>query len=180
MTAGRFAIETIRWPRQTPVLLQAPEAIGDRLHCKSERHATDGRLPRSVSAIPSPKGTTMAMTSGHTGAIRATKVIGTSVYNPSGDKIGKVEDVVLDKTSNNIMFAVVGFGGFLGMNEKFHPLPWSTLDYQKGRDGYVVNMTKEQLQAAPSDGINELTRGDGNSALRDEVYDYYKAPRYWQ
>jgi len=120
------------------------------------------------------------MTTGHTGAIRATKVIGTSVYNPSGDRIGKVEDVVLDKTSNNIMFAVVGFGGFLGINEKFHPRPWSTLDYQKGRDGYVVNMTKEQLQAAPSDGIDELTRGDGNIALRDEVYDYYKAPRYWQ
>jgi hypothetical protein len=51
----------------------------------------------------------------------------------AGDKIGKVEDVVLDKQSNNIMFAVVGFGGFLGMNEKFHPLPWSTLDYQKGQ-----------------------------------------------
>jgi len=88
--------------------------------------------------------------------------------------------VILDKTSNNIMFAVVGFGGFLGMNEKFHPLPWSTLDYQKGRDGYVVNMTKEQLEAAPSDGIDELTRGEGNTALREEVYDYYKAPRYWQ
>ena len=122
----------------------------------------------------------MVTTTGHTSAIRATKVIGTNVYNPSGDKIGKVEDVVLDKSSNNIMFAVVGFGGFLGMNEKFHPLPWSTLDYEKGRDGYVVSMTKEQLEAAPSDGIDELTRGDGNTALRDEVYDYYKAPRYWQ
>jgi hypothetical protein len=77
------------------------------------------------------------------------------------------------------MFAVVGFGGFLGMNEKFHPLPWSTLDYQKGKDGYVVNLSKEQLEAAPTEGIDELTRNDG-AGLRDEVYDYYKAPRYWQ
>ncbi len=122
----------------------------------------------------------MVTATGHTSAIRATTVIGANVYNPAGDKIGKVEDVVLDKQSNNIMFAVVGFGGFLGMNEKFHPLPWSTLDYKKDRDGYVVNMTKEQLEAAPSGGIDELTRGDGNSTLRDEVYDYYKAPRYWQ
>jgi sporulation protein YlmC with PRC-barrel domain len=121
----------------------------------------------------------MPTATGHTSAIRATKVIGTSVYNAAGDKIGKVEDVVLDKTSNNIMFAVVGFGGFLGMNEKFHPLPWSTLDYQKGKDGYVVNVTKAQLEAAPADGIDQLTREDG-SGLRDQVYDYYKAPRYWQ
>ena len=81
---------------------------------------------------------------------------------------------------SHVIAATLGFGGFLGMNEKFHPLPWSTLDYQKGRDGYVVNMTKEQLEAAPSDGIDELTRGEGNTALREEVYDYYKAPRYWQ
>jgi len=180
MTASRLTREAILWPSARPILLQAPQAIAARLHSTSERHATDGKLPRSVSAIPSPKGTSMTTTTGHTSTIRATKVIGTSVYTPSGDRIGKVEDVILDKTSNNIMFAVVGFGGFLGMNEKFHPLPWSTLDYQKGRDGYVVNMTKEQLEAAPSDGIDELTRGEGNTALREEVYDDYKAPRYWQ
>lgn len=121
----------------------------------------------------------MPMTSGHTSAIRASKVIGSNVFNTSGEKIGKVEDVVLDKKSNNILFAVVGFGGFLGMNEKFHPLPWSTLDYEKQKEGYVVSATKEQLQAAPSDAIDELTRDDGGNR-RDEIYDYYKAPRYWQ
>lgn len=121
----------------------------------------------------------MPTATGHTTAIRASKVIGTPVYDTSGEKIGKVEDVVLDKLSSNVMFAVVGFGGFLGMNEKFHPLPWSTLDYQKSKDGYVVSLTKDQLKAAPADGIDELTGGDGQG-LRDKVYDYYNAPRYWQ
>ncbi len=121
----------------------------------------------------------MPTPTGHTSAIRASKVIGATVYNNAGDRIGKVEDVVLDKQSNNILFAVVGFGGFLGINEKFHPLPWSTLDYQKGKEGYVVSLTKEQLQAAPAEGIDELTRSDGDG-LRDKVYDYYRAPRYWQ
>ena len=121
----------------------------------------------------------MPTPTGHTSAIRASKVIGTSVYNHAGDKIGKVEDVVLDKQSNNIMFAVVGFGGFLGMNEKFHPLPWSTLDYQKQQEGYVVNVTKAQLEAAPADAIDQLTLGDGDK-LRDRIYDHYQAPRYWQ
>ena len=103
----------------------------------------------------------MTTASGHTSAIRAKKVIGTTVKNTAGQKIGQVEDIVLDKTSNNIIFAVVGFGGFLGMNEKFHPVPWSALDYDEVENSYVVPFTKEQLQAAPADSIDKLTRADG-------------------
>jgi len=121
----------------------------------------------------------MVTTSGHTSAIRAKKVIGTNVVDSSGQKIGQVEDVVLDKLSNNILFAVVGFGGFLGMAEKYHPLPWSSLDFDESRNAYSVSYTKEQLRAAPAGSIDELTQGDG-FAFRERVYDYYKAPRYWE
>ena len=121
----------------------------------------------------------MATASGHTSAIRAKKVLGTNVKDSSGKKIGEIEDVVLDKQSNSILFAVVGFGGFLGMNEKYHPIPWSSLDYVEGENSYVVDYTKEQLQAAPAGSIEELTKGDG-TAFRDRAYDYYKAPRYWE
>jgi sporulation protein YlmC with PRC-barrel domain len=121
----------------------------------------------------------MATASGHTSAIRAKKVLGTNVKDASGKKIGEIEDVVLDKQSNSILFAVVGFGGFLGMNEKYHPIPWSSLDYNEGENSYVVDYTKEQLQAAPAGSIDELTREDGTS-FRDRAYDYYKAPRYWE
>ena len=120
----------------------------------------------------------MTTVSGHTSAIRAKKVIGTTVKDPSGTSIGKVEDIVLDKLSNNIMFAIVGFGGFLGMGEKFHPLPWSTLDYDEEEGGYVVSLTKEQLQSAPAYSMEELTQGDGTQ-FREQVYDFYNAPRYW-
>ena len=120
----------------------------------------------------------MTTPSGHTGAIRAKKVIGTNVTDPAGTKIGQVEDVVLDKQSNNILFAVVGFGGFLGMAEKYHPIPWASLEYDETRNAYVVEYTKEQLKAAPAASIDELTRSDG-IAFRDRAYDYYKAPRYW-
>ena len=67
---------------------------------------------------------------GHTTAILATIVRGTPVYNTNNEKIGTVEDVVLDKMSNNIMFAVLGSGGVIGMGEKFRPIPWSILDYE--------------------------------------------------
>jgi sporulation protein YlmC with PRC-barrel domain len=123
------------------------------------------------------KETGMTTASGHTSAIRAKKVIGTAVKNPSGKKIGVIEDMVLDKQSNNIMFAVVGFGGFLGVKEKFHPIPWEALDYDETQDGYLVNYSKEQLEAAPAGSIEELTRDDGD--FRERTYEYYKAPRTW-
>lgn len=121
----------------------------------------------------------MTTASGHTSAIRTTKVIGTAIKDPSGTTIGEVEDIMLDKTSNSILFAVVSFGGFLGMGEKYHPIPWSSLDYDEAQDAYVVNFTKEQLEAAPVASIDELTEADG-MRMRDRTYDYYKAPRYWE
>jgi sporulation protein YlmC with PRC-barrel domain len=121
----------------------------------------------------------MTTSSGHTSAIRATKVLGTKVQDPKGQKIGEVKDVVLDKESNNILFAVVSFGGFLGMAEKYHPLPWAALDYDESQNSYVVNYTKEQLQAAPAGSVEELTQNDGLT-YRDRTYKYYKVDRYWE
>jgi len=120
----------------------------------------------------------MTTASGHTSAIRAKRVIGTTVKDSAGEKLGQVEDVMLDKQSNHIMFGVMSFGGVLGIGEKYHPVPWSALNYDKDEGAYIVNMTKEQLKAAPADSIEELTRDDG-IAYRDRAYDYYKAKRYW-
>ena len=121
----------------------------------------------------------MTTASGHTAAIRAKKVIGTAVKNHAGNKIGEIEDVVLDKLSNNIMFAIVSFGGFLGLGEKYHPLPWSSLSYMESENAYMVDVTKERLEAAPADSIDALTRNDGAMAFRNKAYDYYRVPRDW-
>ena len=120
----------------------------------------------------------MPTKSGHTTAIRASRVIGTTVYDTSGEKIGEVEDVILDKLANRIMFAVVSFGGFLGWGEKYHPMPWSLLDYDDERDGYVVAYSKDQLEKAPAEAISELTKNDG-AGPRQSAYDYYKVERDW-
>ena len=120
----------------------------------------------------------MAISAVNSDAIRAKTVLGTSVKDTSGDKIGTIEDIVLDKLSNNIVFAIVGFGGFLGMGEKYHPIPWSSLKYDEREGGYIVNFAKETLEAAPADSIDALVSNNG-VAYRDRAYDYYKAPRYW-
>ena len=120
----------------------------------------------------------MGMSAAGSDAIRAKTVIGTTVKDAGGDKIGHIEDIVLDKLSNNIVFAIVGFGGFLGMGEKYHPIPWSSLKYDEREGGYVVPFSREMLESAPADSIDALVAGNA-MAYRDRAYDYYKAPRYW-
>jgi sporulation protein YlmC with PRC-barrel domain len=115
----------------------------------------------------------MPTKSGHTTAVRARRVIGTTVKNTSGERVGEIEDLVLDKTSERILFAVVGMGGFLGIGEKYHPLPWAALHFDEGVDSYVIPYTREQLMAAPADTLSELTRGDGVAAFRNRALEYY-------
>ncbi len=123
----------------------------------------------------------MTTSSGHTSAILASRVKGTAVYNGQGERIGTVEDIVLDKLSNQIMFAALGFGGFLGMGEKYHPVPWSMLDYDADKGGYVVPMNKDVLQSAPAYELRDLTKHDGAmTGIREKSYDYYNIERDWQ
>jgi sporulation protein YlmC with PRC-barrel domain len=120
----------------------------------------------------------MPTTTGHTSAIRAKKVLGTPVRDTAGEKIGAIEDLVLDKLTNTILFAVVGFGGVLGIGEKYHPLPWAVLNYDEDQDAYVVPYTKDELASAPADTIEELTKNDG-VPYRDRAYAFYRVEQYW-
>lgn len=113
-----------------------------------------------------------------TSLISAGKVTGTNVYNTSGDLLGEIHDVMIDKLSGRIAYAVMSFGGFLGLGEQYHPLPWATLKYDTRQGGYVVGITQEQLKGAPA-----LAR-DAQPAWGDRVYekgihDYYGTAPYW-
>ena len=122
----------------------------------------------------------MTTASGHTSAILASKVKGTNVYNPAGDKIGHVEDVVLDKESDRIMFAALGFGGVLGVGEKFYPVPWSMLDYSKDKGGYIVPVAQAVLDKAPTYSMKDLITNDGDAGkMRESSYSYYNVKRDW-
>ena len=122
----------------------------------------------------------MTTASGHTSAILASKVKGTTVYDRSGDKIGHVEDVVLDKQSDRIMFAALGQGGVVGVREKFFPVPWSMLDYSKDKGGYVVPVAQDVISKAPTYRLEDLTKNDGEfGKIRETSYDYFNVKRDW-
>jgi sporulation protein YlmC with PRC-barrel domain len=109
--------------------------------------------------------------------IAAEKVEGTSVYNPRGEKLGTIDDIMLDKVTGKAIYAIMSFGGFLGIGEKYHPLPWSTLKYDSRQNGYVVNLDKRALESAPTYDMHEDFAWTPEYGRR--VDQYYKAPSYW-
>lgn len=81
--------------------------------------------------------------------ISSDRVEGTNVYNSAGDKLGSIDDLMIDKRGGQVRYAVLEFGGFLGMGTDRYPLPWSMLKYDTTKEGYVVPLTKAQLEGAP-------------------------------
>ncbi len=90
--------------------------------------------------------------------IASNKVEGTSVYNPEGEKLGSIYNFMVDKESGQVEYAVLQFGGFLGIGSDYHPVPWTALEYDEEQDGYVIDVGKEALQKAPKFGANETPR----------------------
>jgi hypothetical protein len=113
-----------------------------------------------------------------TALISSGKVTGTNVYDTAGDSLGEIHDVMIDKRSGKIAYAVMSFGGILGLGEDYHPLPWSTLKYDTRQGGYVVGITKEQLEKAPTYGRNE-TPAWGDRSFEKKIHDYYGTAPYW-
>ena len=110
--------------------------------------------------------------------IASDKVEGTSVRRPNGDKIGEIERVMINKRSGKVSYAVMSFGGFLGIGEDHYPIPWEKLTYNTSLDAYELDMTEDQLRGAPrfSPGTNfDYARSSGGQRLAD----YYNVPPYW-
>ena len=82
--------------------------------------------------------------------IASNKVEGTAVYDSNGDKIGTVHNFMVGKRSGRVAYAVISFGGFLGLGGGYHAVPWNALTYSEQQSGYVVPMDKERLRNAPS------------------------------
>src|SRR5258708_36761777 len=81
--------------------------------------------------------------------IASDKVEGTAVCGPDGDKIARIENLMIHKRSGKVAYAVLSFGGFLCLGTDHYPLPWSILKYDEKPGGYRVNISREQLQNAP-------------------------------
>ncbi|GEP04492.1 PRC-barrel domain-containing protein [Methylobacterium oxalidis] len=126
------------------------------------------RKPGSLELDPSAEGVPIDETRR---LIASNKVEGTAVYDPSGEHLGVVHNFMVDKVSGQVAYAVLAFGGFLGLGESHYPLPWRALSYSVDLGGYVVDLDRDTLAGAPS-------HGPGEDAFADPAYggrldDYY-------
>jgi hypothetical protein len=104
--------------------------------------------------------------------IAADKVKGTYVFNAQGDRIGEINDLMLDKKSGQVAYAIMSFGGFLGVGNSYHPLPWSLLNYNTNLGGYAIDIKQSQLEGAPSYEVGaEPAWGDPDYERR--LHDFY-------
>jgi hypothetical protein len=110
--------------------------------------------------------------------IASDKVQGTTVYNTAGESLGMIHDIMLDKPSGRVAYAIMSFGGFLGIGNQYHPLPWSALKYDTSLGGYVVALDNRQLEGAPAYPIG--TEPDWTDrAYEQKIHDFYGVGPYW-
>ncbi|WP_341862253.1 PRC-barrel domain-containing protein [Gymnodinialimonas sp. 57CJ19] len=107
--------------------------------------------------------------------VSSADVNGTTVYGLGGEKVGEIDHLMIDKKSGKVSYAVMGFGGFLGMGEEHHPIPWNKLTYDTSKNGYVTSITEQQLTGAP-ERPNDWYR---NRDWETRTHDYFAAPYYW-
>lgn len=107
--------------------------------------------------------------------ISSEKVDGTSVYNRMGDSLGTVHHLMIDKFTGKVEYAVMSFGGFLGIGESYNPLPWHSLTYDTRMGGYVVDVDRSRLERAPRYTASSLPDWS-DRGYRSRVDDYWVMP----
>ena len=110
--------------------------------------------------------------------IGSDKVEGTNVYRSNGDNIGSIERIMIDKLSGKVAYAVMSFGGFLGIGDDYYPVPWSLLTYNERLGGYEVNISDPQLKSAPKFRKDEAW-DYSDRGQESALYSYYGATPYW-
>lgn len=130
--------------------------------------------PRKAGSVPA------ALEAGTRGAARckASQLIGCAITNSKNENLGEIQDIVLDSGNQRIAYAVVAFGGFLGMGEKYFAMPWRCIEVvQRGTDDApraTLGLDQETLKAAP--GFDKSKWPDmANPTWALQVDDYYRA-----
>ncbi len=120
---------------------------------------------------------TASSTGSSSDVISSDRVEGTAVYNNAGEKLGTIDDLMIDKRSGQVRYAVLEFGGFLGMGTDRYPLPWNMLNYDTDKEGYVVPLDKDRLEGAPR--YPRDNRPDYTSDYGRKVNGYYGIDGGW-
>jgi PRC-barrel domain len=123
-------------------------------------------------------GNTMARATAHPDhrCISSEDVHGTTVYGADGRNIGEIDHLIIDKLSGRVAYAVMSFGGFMGLGHSHYPIPWGALTYDKSLGGFRTTITEQQLKDAPE--FSDDSWQDRDWEVR--THRHYGAPEYWE
>ena len=111
--------------------------------------------------------------------VSASKIIGEAVTNPQDENLGKINELVIDSESGAISYAVLSFGGFLGMGDKLFAVPWQAFEVHPTEYKLILNVDKELLKNAP--GFDKDRWPDfSDRAWGAGIHKYYGYPTYWE
>ena len=105
--------------------------------------------------------------------IASDKVEGTRVYNKQGERLGSIRNFMVNKTNGRVEYAVMEFGGVLGIGSEYYPLPWDLLTYDDQVGGYAIDMDKDKLDGAPRYRDRDP---QWDELYGQQVYGYYGVP----
>jgi hypothetical protein len=108
--------------------------------------------------------------------IGSDKVEGRAVYGANNEKIGSIERVMIDKMTGKVDYAVLAFGGFLGLGNDHYPIPWASLKYDTSLGGYRTAVTEQQLKGGAPKYASDSDWSWGDSTRTRGVNDYYGVP----
>ncbi len=104
---------------------------------------------------------------------------GDTVRNPEGEDLGNIDEIMIDIPTGRVAYAVVSFGGFLGMGNKLFAIPWSALSVDEDEKCLILDADKETLKSAP--GFDKDNWPDmGDTAWGSKVFQHYGATPYWE
>ncbi|PKO56293.1 MAG: photosystem reaction center subunit H [Betaproteobacteria bacterium HGW-Betaproteobacteria-21] len=107
----------------------------------------------------------------------ADTLIGNDVYNSNGDDLGDIKEIMLDMRSGRVSYAVLSFGGFLGMGDKLFAVPWDALTLDTMNKRFVLDISPERLEGAPGFDKDQWPNM-ANQAWSDEIHTYYQTKPY--
>lgn len=119
------------------------------------------------------------MATQHVSVMSASTLIGDDVVNPAGEDLGKVEELMIDLGTGRITYAVLSFGGFLGVGDKLFAIPWESLQLDQERRAFILDVDKETLEDAPGFDKNDWPQTHDPVWL-ERVYTYYGHDPYWR
>jgi sporulation protein YlmC with PRC-barrel domain len=111
--------------------------------------------------------------------VRATNIIGASVVNPANERLGGIKEFVIDPGTGRVAYAVIAFGGFLGLGEKLFAIPFDSLAYDIAGNGYVLDVSVESLESAPGFHRDYWPAVSGERVGNDDFRFFGRAP-YWE